>query len=410
MLDRPDTDQTRDDLAQALDDLARLARQGIPGCAEASLTVMHGGDARTMAATGPRPVRVDERQYESGSGPCLSAMGDREAVSVPDYDAEARWPEVTAEGRSVGIHSSLSLPLAAEDQVLGALNLYGDVPGAFAQDSHRAAETFARQALVVLRYLDQLHVERARSARDREVAATLQRSLLPAITDLPGISAAARYLVSGSAAQVGGDWYDLFALPDGAIGVAIGDVMGHDISAAAAMGQLRSVLRSYAYEGSSPSVVMDRMDRLVQGFGMAEIATAIYGRLILDHGVGLLLFSNAGHLPPLIRHVDGRVERLDRAAHHLIGALPPGTFPRGEAAASLPAGSLLLLYTDGLVETRTRSFDVGIELLTSCMAALDAALAPAQIANALVEAMVGVDPEDDVALLVVRIDHPPTAG
>jgi serine phosphatase RsbU (regulator of sigma subunit) len=216
--------------------------------------------------------------------------------------------------------------------------------------------------------------------------------------------------VSGAAAQVGGDWYDLFALPDGAIGVAIGDVMGHDISAAAAMGQLRSVLRSYAYEGSSPSVVMDRMDRLVQGFGMAEIATAIYGRLILDHGVGLLLFSNAGHLPPLIRHVNGRVERLDRATHHLIGALPPGTSPRGEAAASLPAGSLLLLYTDGLVESRTRSFDVGIELLASSMAALDAALAPAQIANALVEAMVGVDPEDDVALLVVRIDHPPTAS
>ena len=95
MLDRPDTDQTREDLAQALDDLSRLAREGIPGCAEASVTVLHGGDARTMAATGPRPVRVDERQYESGSGPCLSAMDDREMVSVPDYDAEARWPDVT---------------------------------------------------------------------------------------------------------------------------------------------------------------------------------------------------------------------------------------------------------------------------------------------------------------------------
>ncbi len=410
MLSRPETDQTREELARALNDLARLARAGIPGCGDASVTVVHDGNALTMAATHQRAVSVDEQQYDSGSGPCLSAIEDREVVSVPDYQTELRWPDVIAEGQRHGIHSGLSLPLAAGDHVFGALNLYGDVVGAFAEDSQRAAEAFARQATVVLHCSEQLHVERAQYARERAFAATLQRSLLPTVTDLPGINAAARYLVSGSAAQVGGDWYDLFALPDGAIGVAIGDVMGHDVTAAAAMGQLRSVLRSYAYEGSSPSVVLDRMDRLVQGFDMADVATAIYGRLILDRGVGLLLFSNAGHLPPLIRHVDGTVERLDRGAHHLIGALPPGTSPRGEAAAALPAGSLLLLYTDGLVETRTRSFDVGIELLSSALAALDAALAPAEIANALVETMVGVAPEDDVALLVVRIGPPPVAG
>jgi serine phosphatase RsbU (regulator of sigma subunit) len=406
MLSHPDTDQTREELERALEDLARLVRDGVPGCGEASVTVLHDGDARTMAATDSRAVRVDERQYASGSGPCLSAMDEREVVSVPDYETEARWPEVTAEGRRVGIHSGLSLPLAAGDQVLGALNLYGEAPEAFGADSHRAGEIFARQALVVLRYLEQLHVERALYARDREVAAALQRSLLPTVTDLPGISAAARYLVSGSAAQVGGDWYDLFALPDGAIGVAIGDVMGHDVTAAAAMGQLRSVLRSYAYEGSSPSIVLDRMDRLVQGFGMAEVATAIYGRLILEVGAGTLLFSNAGHLPPLLRHPGGRIERLDRGTHHLIGALPPGQTPRGEAAAVLPAGSVLLLYTDGLVETRTRSFDDGIALLSAALADLDTDLTAPQIVDALVDAMVGTDPEDDVALLAIHIDHP----
>src|SRR3954452_14381533 len=133
--------------------------------------------------------------------------------------------------------------------------------------------------------------------------------------------------------------------------------MGNDVAAAAAMGQLRSVLRSYAYEGSSPSVVLDRMDRLVQGFGMAEVATAIYGRLLLGDGAGTFLYSNAGHLPPLIRHPSGRVERLDRGTPPPLGALPPGQERRGEAPATLPAGSLLLLYTDCLVETRTRSFD-----------------------------------------------------
>jgi serine phosphatase RsbU (regulator of sigma subunit) len=187
--------------------------------------------------------------------------------------------------------------------------------------------------------------------------------------------------------------------------------MGHDVTAAAAMGQLRSVLRSYAYEGSSPSIVLDRMDRLVQGFGMAEVATAIYGRLILDHGTGLFLFSNAGHLPPLIRYPGGSVERLDRGTHPLIGALPPGESRRGEAAAALPAGSLLLLYTDGLVETRTRSFDDGIGLLASALAGLDDNGTPQQACDVLIEAMVGTDPEDDVAVLAVRVDttRSPTA-
>jgi hypothetical protein len=101
----------------------------------------------------------------------------------------------------------------------------------------RWPQIYTRQAVLVLRYLTQLQAERARNARELAVAATLQRSLLPTLTDLPGVSAAARYLVSGSAAQVGGDWYDLFRLPDGAMGVAIGDVMGHDVAAAAAMGQ-----------------------------------------------------------------------------------------------------------------------------------------------------------------------------
>jgi hypothetical protein len=283
-------------------------------------------------------VAVDEQQYAGGTGPCLSAMREQERVSVPDFDHETRWPQVTAEGRRVGIHSSLSLPLHGDGQVLGALNLYGEAAGAFGQDSHRAADAFAQQAVVILRFLNQLDVERAQHAQERAVAAELQRSLLPTLPDIDGIDAAARYLVSGSAAQVGGDWYDLFALPDGVIGVAIGDVMGHDVTAAASMGQLRSVLRSYAYEGSSPSIVLDRMDRLVQGFEMAALATAIYGRLIIDRGEGLFLFCNAGHLPPLVRHVDGSVQRLERGP--ITSSVPclPGNRSGGKRPSPCPLG------------------------------------------------------------------------
>ena len=408
MLSQPTTDVARDELAQALEGLARIARDGVPGCASASVTVLHDGSPHTMSATDFRAVAVDEQQYDDDDGPCLSAMRHRQPVSVPDFASDSRWPAVTAQGRRVGIHSSLSMPLEGDSQVLGALNLYGEAAGAFGQDSVRVADAFAEQAVVILRYLNQLNVERAQLAQERAVAAELQRSLQPTIPDMDGITAAARYLVSGSAVQVGGDWYDLFPLPDGAIGVAIGDVMGHDVTAAASMGQLRSVLRSYAYEGSSPSIVLDRLDRLVQGFEMAEVATAIYGRLILEHGQGLFLFCNAGHLPPLVRLPDGTVRRLAGGAHHLIGALPPGVVRRGEAAVTLPAGSLLLLYTDGLVETRVRSFDDGIDLLSTALAALPAQQTPAQICDALVGAMVGDDPEDDVALLAIRVG--PVAG
>src|SRR3954471_3034743 len=312
MLNHPNDSRTRDDIARALEDLARLAREGIPGCASASVTVLHDGDARTISASDERALAIDEEQYGSESGPCLSAMREREIVDVPDYTTDRRWPHVTARGRDIGVYSGLSLPLEDDGNVLGALNLYGDAVAAFADSSLVAADMFTRQAAVVLRYVNRLQAERAQNARELAVAASLQRSLLPTVTDLPGISAAARYLVSGSAAQVGGDWYDLFELPDGAVGVAIGDVMGHDVTAAAAMGQLRSVLRSYAYEGSSPSLVLDRMDRLAQGFGMAEVATAIYGRLVLDNdGSATVTFCNAGHLPPLIRDPAGHVRRLD---------------------------------------------------------------------------------------------------
>src|SRR3954451_13830886 len=407
MLSQPQNSRTREELARALDDLARLAREGIPGCGSASVTVLHDGDALTMSSTDARALAIDEEQYDGESGPCLSAMREREIVDVPDYTAERRWPRVTAKGRELGVHSGLSLPLEDDENVLGALNLYGDTVGAFGDSSVMIADMFTRQAIVVLRYLNQLQAERAQNAQQLAVAASLQRSLLPTVTDLPGVSAAARYLVSGSAAQVGGDWYDLFELPDGAIGVAIGDVMGHDVTAAAAMGQLRSVLRSYAYEGSSPSIVLDRMDRLVQGFGMAEVATAIYGRLLLDNdGSATVTFCNAGHLPPLIRDPAGHVRRLDRGTHHLIGVLPPGGSPRGETAVTLVPGSLILLYTDGLVETRTRHYDDGINELAATLTALDHQSSPEQVCDALIKAMVTTRPNDDVALLALQIDNP----
>jgi serine phosphatase RsbU (regulator of sigma subunit) len=392
---------TRGELRRALEDLAALACTGVPGCAGASVSLLHDGTASTLAATHEHIEALDQEQYQHDDGPCLAAMRAREAVSVDDYDTDGRWPHMRTSSAQAGVRSSLSLPLDKDGRTLGGLNMYGQAPGAFTDTSRQVADVFARQAMLMLGYLQQLHTERAEHAREHQVAATLQRSLLPTLPTIAGISSAARYLVSGDGVQVGGDWYDLFALPDGVVGVAIGDVMGHDVAAAAAMGQLRSVLRSYAYEGSSPSVVLDRLDRLVQGFDMAEVATAIYGRLILDAGAAMLLFSNAGHLPPLVRHPDGTVERLDRGASPLIGVLPSAR--RSEAAVALAPGSLLVLYTDGLVETRHRPYDHGIDLMASTLAALNLDAEPDQVCDTLLDRLVDHRQDDDIALLTLRI-------
>jgi serine phosphatase RsbU (regulator of sigma subunit) len=400
--------QVSDELSQALEDLARLAWDGVPGCDGASISVLHRGSVSTSAATQPRIVDIDQAQYEHGDGPCLTAIRNHEAVAVDDYRSEPRWPGVAAEAVNRGIRSSLSLPIVDNrGRTLGGLNLYGGSPAAFDEASHRSAEIFARHGTLILAQLQLLHIERAARAREYDVAATLQRSLLPSLPILPGITSSARYLVSQDEAQVGVDWYDLFALPDGAIGIAIGDVMGHDVAAAAAMGQLRSVLRSYAYEGHSPSVVLDRLDRLVQGFEMAQAATAVFGRLVLDDAGATLLFANAGHLPPILRHPDGSVHQIQRASSPLIGVLRPGEQRRGEAALSMSPGSLLLLYTDGLVETRQREYDTGIDELCAALTGLDSQTGPEEVCEELLRALVVGGQEDDIAILAVRVDELP---
>jgi serine phosphatase RsbU (regulator of sigma subunit) len=408
MASHADVEKVSRDLDQALEELVGLAWEGVAGCDGASISVLHEGTVSTLTATQPRVRDIDQAQYRTGDGPCVSAIRDHRPVVVKNYRSETRWPAVAAEALEVGINSSLSLPLMdGEGHAVGGLNMYGEAPAAFTAASRRSAEMFARHATLILSQLQQLHSERAARAREYEVAATLQRSLLPSLPVLPGITSAARYLVSQEHAQIGGDWYDLFPLPDGATGIAIGDVMGHDVAAAAAMGQLRSVLRSYAYEGHSPSVVLERMDRLVQGFEMAQAATTLFGRLLRDGAGATLLFANAGHLPPILRLPDGTVQQVTRGSSPLIGVLRPGERPRSEAALTLPEGSLLLLYTDGLVETREREYDTGIDLLCTAVSELDRDTGPDEVCDALLHALIDDRQEDDVALLAVCIGgHP----
>ena len=296
--------------------------------------------------------------------------------------------------RQLGPHSALVVPLRARRQVLGVLSLFTDGSGrAYDDDDLVTAADLARRAA--------LTVDNARLyQREHDVAEQLQRSLLPQLPSVAGLDHWARYLPGAAAAQVGGDWYDLFRLPDGVLGIAIGDVMGHDMAAAASMGQLRSVLQSYAWQGSEPDIVLDRLDQLVQGLDMAQLATCVYGRLELpvEGRPGRLRLANAGHLPPALRAPDGSVRLVATDPSLLVGAAL-GTDRRTVEEAIEP-GTVLVLYTDGLVEHRGRALDEG---LTALQAALRSAPQGAQgISEHLLAELAG-DLEDDVALLVLRV-------
>jgi PAS domain S-box-containing protein len=304
-------------------------------------------------------------------------------------------PERVTMLREVGITSEIIVPLQARGRVLGALSMAvaDDVRSYDRSDLELAVDIGQRAGLAV---------DNARLySREHDVAVALQRSMLSAVPDLPGLQISAHYFAGSDRADVGGDWYDVVPLPDGAIGVAIGDVMGHDLIAAAAMGQLRSVLRSYAWEGHRPAEVLDRLDRLVQGLGMAQLATCVYGRLEPAEGGATLRYANAGHLPPVVQGRDGEVRILDEGKSVLIGA--PGIAGRTDAEAFVGHGSTLILYTDGLVEDRETDVEDGIAHLCSLVAAHDPALGVDALCDTLLDELLDGPRQDDAAVIAVRI-------
>ena len=249
---------------------------------------------------------------------------------------------------------------------------------------------------------EQLTAEEARSHREHEIAETLQRSLLPdRIAGLPGVDIAARYVPATSDVQVGGDWYDVIPLPDGLVGLAIGDVAGHGLHAAATMVQVRMALRAYALQDPSPASVMCGVHRLVSQLRVPEMVTLLY--LVHDPSTGSLRFSNAGHPPALVvEHGEGT---------YLTGGLAPPLGVTSEAIFTeetheLSPGATLLLYTDGLVERRGVPITEGLAHLAREVTA-SVQSAPAQdletLSDHVLAAMIDADRvADDVALVALR--------
>ena len=302
-----------------------------------------------------------------------------------------------------GIQSLLGVPLFAGGQVVGVLHVGSLSRREFSQEDVELLQLAGDRAALALRSM--------MAQDDAQAAVALHRSLLPAaLPEVPGVDLAARY-VTGSG-NVGGDWYDVFVLPGGKVGIVVGDVAGSGLRAAVIMGRMRSALRAYVLEVEDPAVALRMLDRKIQYFEPNAMATVLYG--LYEPGSGEFLASSAGHLPPVLAVPGGEAaSSLPIPPDPPIGAADDP--PRHSTAGAIPPGGLLCCYTDGLVERRGKPLDDGIGTLAATMDAQIRAGAsrhgrPVTLADdacaAVMRALLGNTPaRDDVAVLMAH-RHP----
>jgi hypothetical protein len=349
-----------------------------------------------------RPGDEDERWLSlplGGHHPAAVAVGEGVPVLLEDAASTARrFPATwTAEEGPVPFEASAHVPLPVPGD-LGSLTLVWDRPVVFDAADERFLLTVARfVGLAVSRAL--LLDER------REAAAVLQRELLTDLPVLPGLELAARYLPSSDRDQVGGDWFDAFADDRGGAVLVIGDVTGHDVQAAATMGQLRAMLRACAYEGDlDPAQILSRLDRTVCGLEDGAMATVLVARVDPGGPAGTLLrWSVAGHPDPVLLAADGSGELLTVEHDPLVGFDP--AVPRRTWQRRLAPGATLLMFTDGLVERRDVDADAGAHALLARLTGRPAGRRRT-LDDLLDDVLLPVhsSTEDDVAVLAVRLD------
>lgn len=307
-------------------------------------------------------------------------------------DLRARMAGTVAEGAE----QVLVLPVPGRHRVLGVMVVVlRPVEGIGDPDTRTVLTLTARRV--------GLAVENVRLyAREHRVAETLQRAMLPEQAEVDGLDVWSYYAPNVVYAQVGGDWYDVVQIEPDVVGVVIGDVVGHDVEAAAAMGQLRSIVRAYAFEVAEPGRVLERVDTLVAGMRIPRSAGLVLTTLTRTRSESgcpswRLAYSRAGHLPALLVRA-GSVTTLDGAGGALVGF---GNGPRRTAEVDLEPGDVLIFYTDGLIERRARSLRDGLTALQQVAGgatAVDAAGIGEELLSRLADG-----PEDDVAVVVVRV-------
>ena len=375
----------------------------------------HVDDARRDLVESYRALRLDAATQDSyvaqvfrTGEPVLVAANATDTISVFLDDQRAR--DVLAR---LAPSSAAFLVLPGRDRVVGAVSLFRGA-GREAMDTNDLA--LAQEAAVRAG----LALDNARLFRQqRHLAEAFQRSLLTAPPEPDHMQVVVRYVPAAEAAQVGGDWYDAFLQADGATVLVIGDVIGHDTAAAAAMGQIRSLLRGIAARtGDGPADILRGVDSVMALLQVDTTATAIVARVEqsddeLQRGVTHVRWSNAGHPPPMAINPDGSVVVLSGLEADLILGVDPAA-ERAESSITLDRGATLLLYTDGLVERRGQALDEGLGQLRQTL--LDVSHLPLdELCDAVLLRMLPEHPEDDVALVAVRLHRqdrprPPEAG
>jgi serine phosphatase RsbU (regulator of sigma subunit) len=286
-----------------------------------------------------------------------------------------------------GVRTMLGVPLQVGTRLLGVLHVGTFVERVFNEDDASMLELVADRIATA--------VEARTADNERTAARVLQRSLLPAHSlECPGMEFATRY-VPAQEGGIGGDWYDAFVLPSGDLWIMVGDVAGHGLMPAVVMGRLRAATRAYALEGGGPGEVLSLTNRKLRFFEPGTMATALCG--LAHPPYESIELASAGHLPPVIARPDELASRVD-----LSVAVPLGV--RGDLApvtteVALPLGSVLVAYTDGLVERRSELIDAGIDRLVATVDRIH----PEVLCRRLMDVMIGrAAPSDDVAVLALR--------
>ncbi|MFN8074128.1 MAG: SpoIIE family protein phosphatase [Kineosporiaceae bacterium] len=413
--------------------VGRLARIFVPAIADWSLVTLvedRGGDdwRRGLRDLGWHHAEESLEPHVAGyahsrlgslsdSSPLARALLTGEPVIIED-DATQRFlasldpGEAADHMRALAPEAAAVIPLRGRERVIGLISLYRGARDGFTDDELEGVLEAATRAGLAL--------DNARLyAEQRKVAEDLQRALLTGPPEPDHMQVAVRYTAAAETAQVGGDWYDAFLQRDGATVLVIGDVVGHNTDAAAAMGQLRSVLRGIAaFSGLGPAGVLHGVDEAMQTLEIDTTATVVVARVEQSveerhRGVTYLRWSNAGHPTPMVIYPDGSVLPLGGLDPDLLLGVSPEV-PRHETRVALDRGSTVLLYTDGLVERRDQPVMEGMERLREVLAEV-AELPLEELCDAVLARMLPERREDDVALVAVRLHpqdrpRPPEAG
>ncbi|WP_240434412.1 SpoIIE family protein phosphatase [Streptomyces sp. YIM 130001] len=392
---------TVDDVAGALTSTQLLEQLG---AATIVLALVDNGHLQIVGSNGCPPAFVRDFHLSRLTDPLplTEPVVTRQPVFITSRDEyRDRYPQLAPYVGAVSPTAvAVYLPLIAQDTPIGSVGLTYDGRAGFTPDERTVLTALGKviaQSLQRALLYDQEH----------ELAAGLQTAMLPGrLPEITGVSLTPRYQPARARGGIGGDWYDALTLPDGRIAAVVGDVQGHDVTAAAVMGQLRIALRAYAAEGHPATTVMARAADFLADLDTDRFATCLLA--IIDPHTGLTVTVRAGHPEPVVRSPDGSCGWLPTPGGLPLGVAPMGAQPPYPASETILApGATLVLYTDGLVEARMEDLDRGRTRLLEVLR--DGPPEPDDLADHLLKTMGAfTSEEDDVALLVLRRDrrHP----